>query len=91
MGLQLPAAQLESWEPMPGPKGRNGLREVWAMPGVQEKKEGKGLPGAYGLPLLGRPWAVRKPHRGCGRKGPRWGSREDRMDRAVWSGVPLTG
>lgn len=45
------------------------------------------------------PWAApagegrncKGAHIGCERKGPAQGSRKDRMERVVWSGVPFPG
>lgn len=56
-----------------------------------KRKRLKGVPGAHGLHLLGRGRDWKGAYIGYERKGPAQGSREDRMERAVWSGVPLPG
>lgn len=91
VGIQLPAVQLGPQELRPGPEGRTVLREIWASPGVWEKKEKKGCQEPIGCPCWGGPRTVKEPHSQCGRKEPVLGSREDRMERALWFGVSLTG
>lgn len=88
---QLPAVQAGPQKRRPGLRGRNGHREVWVSPRAWEGKRLKGMPGAHGLHLLGRGRGCKGAHIGCERKGPAQGSREDRMERAVWSRAPLPG
>lgn len=67
VGIQLPAVQLGPQELRPGPEGRTVLREIWASPGVWEKKEKKGCQEPIGCPCWGGPRTVREPHSVGGR------------------------
>lgn len=66
-------------------------RKVWVSLRAWQRKRLKGVPGAHGLHLLERGRNYKGTCIGCENKELAQGSREDRMERVVWSGVPLPG